>query len=57
MPAWSEGPTTTAPAPSAKMNAEPRSVGDTKSVSFSTPMTRTYSDVPVRTIESARPRP
>ncbi len=54
MPVASAGPTTTAPAPSAKMNAVPRSVGSMKRLSCSTPMTRTYVSAPERTIEDAR---
>ena len=37
------GPITIAPAPSAKINAVPRSVGSVKSESFSTPINKTYS--------------
>jgi hypothetical protein len=53
MPGKSEGPTTAAPAPSAKMNAVPRSVTSVKSVSFSTPMTRTNLALPPRTMSLA----
>jgi hypothetical protein len=41
MPGSVAGPTTTAPAPSAKMNAVDRSVGSRNRLSFSTPMTST----------------
>ena len=54
MPVASAGPTTTAPAPSAKMNAVPRSVGSMKRLSCSTPMTRTCCSAPERTIDDAR---
>ena len=40
MPGWSLGPTTTAPAPSAKMKAVPRSPMSVSSESRSTPITR-----------------
>ena len=40
---------TTAPAPSPKINAVARSSGSVKSESFSTPTTKTFLDVPVRT--------
>ncbi len=42
------GPTTTAPAPSAKMNAVERSCGSVKSESFSTPTTSTCRAEPPR---------
>ena len=54
IPAVSDGPTTTAPAPSAKMNAVPRSVGSMKRLSCSTPMTSTWLSAPARTIDAAR---
>ena len=54
IPADSDGPTTTAPAPSAKMNAVPRSVGSMKRLSCSTPMTSTWLSAPARTIDAAR---
>ena len=57
MPGKSDGPTTAAPAPSPKMKADPRSVGSVKSDSFSTPMTRTYSALPPRTMSLAREMP
>jgi hypothetical protein len=56
IPVASAGPTTTAPAPSAKMNAVPRSVGSMKRLSCSTPMTSTYVSAPERTIDDARLR-
>ncbi len=49
MPGTSEGPTTTAPAPSAKRKAVERSVRSVKSVSFSAPTTSTWRAVPPRT--------
>ena len=51
------GPTTAAPAPSAKMNALERSSWLVKSDSRSTPITSAYVDAPVRTSESAMRQP
>ncbi len=53
MPGSSAGPTTAAPAPSAKMNAVERSVGSVISDNFSTPMTSTCRAVPARTMSAA----
>ncbi len=53
MPGSSLGPTTTAPAPSAKMNAVPRSWGSVRSESRSTPITRTYLALPPRIMSEA----
>ena len=57
MPGVSLGPTTAAPAPSAKMNAVPRSVESVMSESLSTPITRTWPAPPPRTIWSASASP
>ena len=57
MPGSSAGPTMAAPAPSPKMNAEPRSVMSVKSDSFSTPMTRTNLALPPRTMSLASETP
>ena len=57
MPGVSDGPITTAPAPSPKMKAEPRSVLSVKSDSFSTPTTRTNSALPPRIMSLARLTP
>ncbi len=57
MPASSAAPTTTAPAPSPKMNAVERSVGSRKVLSFSTPTTRTYGVLPARTRSDATASP
>jgi hypothetical protein len=57
MPSLSDGPTTAAPAPSAKMNAVPRSVGSVMSDSRSTPITSTYFALPERTMSAAIPIP
>ena len=46
IPGVSDAPITTAPAPSAKINAVARSSGFVKSEIFSTPMTRTFFEVP-----------
>ena len=46
MPASREGPITTAPAPSAKINAVARSLGSVKSEIFSAPITSTCFEVP-----------
>ena len=46
MPASLLAPITTAPAPSAKINAVARSLGSVKSEIFSAPTTRTVFDVP-----------
>ena len=56
MPAGSPsatGPTTAAPAPSAKMMQVERSVGSTQAVIFSAPMTSTCRAVPARTASEA----
>jgi len=55
--ATSEGPTTTAPAPSANRNAVPRSVMLTQSVSFSTPMSSTCVALPPRMASCAMASP
>ena len=57
MPGVSLGPTTAAPAPSAKMNAVPRSVESVMSESRSTPITSTWPAPPPRTIWSASASP
>ncbi|CAB4789586.1 unannotated protein [freshwater metagenome] len=57
IPGCSDGPTMTAPAPSAKINAVARSSGSVKSLNFSTPTTRTCFEVPLRTKSLAMPRP
>ena len=57
MPGSSDGPTTTAPAPSAKMNAVPRSRMSVMSESRSTPITRTYFALPPRTMSEASATP
>jgi hypothetical protein len=49
----SDGPTMTAPAPSAKRNAVPRSSGLTQSDSFSTPTSSTYRALPPRIMSLA----
>jgi len=56
MPACALGPTTTAPAPSAKMKAVERSVGSMKVLSFSTPITRAWPALPARTASEASAR-
>ena len=53
MPATSLGPTTAAPAPSAKRNALDRSCLSVMSDSRSTPMINTYLEAPLRRKESA----
>ena len=53
MPGSSEGPPTTAPAPSPSRKLIERSVGSTISESFSTPTTSTCSAMPLRTSASA----
>ncbi len=53
MPGVSEGPITTAPAPSPSRKEMVRSVLSMTSESFSAPTTRTYSAVPERTSASA----
>ena len=53
----SDGPMTTAPAPSAKRNAVLRSWGSIQSVSFSTPITTTYVELPLRTMSLASETP
>ena len=50
------GPTTAAPAPSAKMIAVDRSFGSTQSVSFSAPITSTLRAWPEVTAEAAADR-
>ena len=57
MPGVSLGPTTAAPAPSAKMNAVPRSAGSVMSESRSTPMTSTWPALPPATMSAARATP
>src|SRR5215218_2376949 len=57
MPGTSDGPITTAPAPSPKMNAVPRSSRSVKSDSFSTPTTSTYSALPPVTMSPASATP
>ena len=57
MPAVSLGPITAAPAPSAKMNAVPRSVGSVMSDSRSTPITSTCPALPPLTMSAARATP
>jgi hypothetical protein len=57
MPGVLLGPTTAAPAPSAKMNAVPRSAESVMSERRSTPMTSTWPAPPPRTIWSARASP
>ena len=57
MPEDSDGPTTTAPAPSAKMNAVPRSFMSVMSESRSTPITMTCFALPARTMSEARATP
>ena len=57
MPGVSLGPTTAAPAPSAKMKAVPRSVRSRMSVRRSTPMTRTCLALPARTKSEASEMP
>jgi hypothetical protein len=54
-PAWGSltGPTTAAPAPSAKMMQVDRSVQSTHWESFSAPITSTYREVPARTASLA----
>ncbi|CAM5357079.1 hypothetical protein SALBM135S_08357 [Streptomyces alboniger] len=52
-----EGPTITAPAPSPKRKAVARSLRSVRSLSRSTPMTRTYSAEPSVTMPLARVRP
>ena len=47
------GPTTAAPAPSAKMMQVERSVGSTQAVIFSDPMTSTCRAVPARIASEA----
>jgi hypothetical protein len=57
MPCSSLAPTRIAPAPSAKMNAVPRSAGLVMSESFSTPITSTLRAVPTRTMSEASETP
>ncbi len=54
IPACGEAPTTTAPAPSEKMNAVDLSVRSTNSLARSTPITSTLRAVPPRTASEAR---
>ena len=51
------GPTTTAPAPSEKINAVARSYGSVKSLNFSEPITKTYLALPPLMQSLARPTP
>ncbi len=53
IPGDSAGPTSAAPAPSAKMKAVPRSSGSVMSESFSTPITKTLPAVPQRIMSEA----
>src|SRR6478672_4968110 len=57
MPGVSLGPTTAAPAPSAKMNAVPRSPTSVRSESRSTPITRAWPALPARTRSAASATP
>ena len=57
MPGVSDGPMTTAPAPSPSRNEIDRSVGSTSSLIFSAPITSTLRAVPARTSASAWPMP
>src|SRR6476469_1941286 len=57
MPGVSLGPTTAAPAPSAKMNAVPRSVRSVRSERRSTQMTRTCPALPARRERAAMATP
>ena len=57
MPGSSLGPTTTAPAPSAKMKAVPRSPTSVRSDSRSTPITSTCLALPPRTMSEAMATP
>ena len=57
MAGTSDGPSTTAPAPSPKMNAMLRSVGSVRSDSFSTPTSSTLVALPPRIRSCAMARP
>ena len=57
IPISSDGPITTEPAPSAKINAVARSSGSVKSESFSAPITRTFFAVLFRTKSFASATP
>ena len=57
MPGVSLGPTTAAPAPSAKMKAVPRSKRSVRSLSRSTPITSAWPALPARTMSDAMAMP